>query len=197
MIKINLSTAKKQMDMTNVGGFDFTKIKIKLVAIAIAILYVPDFVLVPMWEEEITQLNMELTTKRRELGSLKSKVSKTSALEKQIRELKAQEENLSQKLVAVKQAISEKRNPSSLLLYIAKNIPKELWIKELFLENQDLVIKGEALDYTSVGNFINSLKSSVFIKEANIISTKSEVRENDKKRIESFEVKFLIGKFEQ
>ncbi len=183
--------------MTNVGGFDFTKIKIKLVAIAIAILYIPDFVLVPMWEEEMTQLNMELTAKRQELGALRSKVSKTSALEKQIRELKAQEENLSQKLVAVKQAISEKRNPSSLLLYIAKNIPKELWIKELVLENQDLVIRGEALDYTSVGNFINSLKSSVFIKEANIISTKSEVRENDKKRIESFEVKFLIGKFEQ
>jgi Tfp pilus assembly protein PilN len=197
MIKINLSTAKRQMDMTNVGGFDFTKIKIKLVAIAIAILYIPDFVLVPMWEEEMTQLNMELTAKRQELGALRSKVSKTSALEKQIRELKAQEENLSQKLVAVKQAISEKRNPSSLLLYIAKNIPKELWIKELVLENQDLVIRGEALDYTSVGNFINSLKSSVFIKEANIISTKSEVRENDKKRIESFEVKFLIGKFEQ
>jgi len=197
MIKINLSTAKRQKDMTNVGGFDFTKIKIKLVAIAIAILYLPDFLLVPMWEEEVTQLNMELTAKRQQLGALKSKVSQTSALEKQIRELKAQEENLGQKLVAVKQAISEKRNPSSLFLYIAKNIPKELWIKELILDNQDLVIKGEALDYTSVGNFINSLKSSVFIKEANIVSTKSEVRENDKKRIESFEVKFLIGKFEQ
>jgi Tfp pilus assembly protein PilN len=196
MIKINLSTARKQMDMSNVAGFDFTKIKVKAVALALVILYLPDYVLIPMWEDEIATLNENISAKRQELGGLKSKISKTAALEKQIRELKAQEENLGQKLLAVKQAISEKRNPSGLLLYIAKNIPKELWLKELNVENNEMLIKGEALDYSSVGSFINNLKSSVFIKEANIVSTNSAVRPSDNKRIENFEVKFIIGKFE-
>lgn len=197
MIKINLSTSKKAVDMTNVGGFDFTKLKHKALALVIAIIYIPDFTLVPTWEEEKLALNNELTNKQQELSKLRTKISQTGSLEKQIRELKAQEENLGQKLVAVKQAISEKRNPAPLLLYIAKNVPNELWIKELSLDNDVMIIKGEALDYTSIGNFVNNLRSSVFIKEANISATNSSVRETDKRRIESFEARFVVGKFEQ
>lgn len=197
MIKINLSNAKKQVDISNIGGFDFTKMKIKAVIIAIVLIYVPDFVLVPMWEDERNVANEEVTQKQNRLSSLKRKVAQSNDLEKQIRELKAQEENLSKKLTAVKQAISEKRNPSPLLLYIAKNIPTELWIKELSILQDDMVIRGEALDYTSIGNFVNSLRSSVFIREAQIVSTASQMRETDKKRIETFEVKFKIARFEQ
>lgn len=197
MIKINLSTAKKQVDISNIGGFDFTKLKIKAVLLVIVLIYIPDFVLAPMWEEERNTANEEVEAKRAQLSSLKRKVTQSQDLEKQIRELKAQEENLGKKLTAVKQAISEKRNPAPILLYIAKNIPAELWIKELEINNENMTIKGEALDYTSIGNFVNSLRSSVFIREANIAGTNSTVRESDKRRIESFEVKFSIARFDQ
>lgn len=197
MIKINLTTAKKQVDISNLGGFDLTKLKIKAVILAIAIMYVPDFVLDPMWVQERDQANQELSTKQGQASSLKRKVASAQDYDKQIRELKAQEDNLGQKLTAVKKAISEKKNPAPILLYVSKNIPQELWVKELVLENDTMSIKGEALDYTSIGNFVNNLRSSVFIKEANIISTNSTVRETDKRRIESFEVRFVIGRFEQ
>lgn len=197
MIKINLSNAKKQVDISNIGGFDFTKLKIKALLLVIAIIYVPDFVLVPMWEEERENISQELNTKQAKLSGLKRQVAQSQDMDKQIRELKAQEENLGKKLTAVKQAISEKRNPSSILLYIAKNIPPELWIKELDINQDQMTIKGEALDYTSIGNFVNSLRSSVFIREANIAGTSSAVRESDKRRIESFEVKFSIARFDQ
>jgi Tfp pilus assembly protein PilN len=197
MIKINLSNAKKQLDISNIGGFDFTKLKIKALLLVIAIIYVPDFVLVPMWEEERESINQQLNAKQGKLSALKRQVSQSQDMDKQIRELKAQEENLGKKLTAVKQAISEKRNPASILLYIAKNIPPELWIKELDINQDQMTIKGEALDYTSIGNFVNILRSSVFIREANIAGTTSAVRESDKRRIESFEVKFSIARFDQ
>jgi Tfp pilus assembly protein PilN len=197
MIKINLSNTKKAVDISNLGGFDFSKLKIKAFLFVIVLIYVPDFVLVPMWEDERNSVNQSIEVKRTELSNLQKKVSQSNELEKQITELKAQEENLGKKLVAVKQAISEKRNPATILLYIAKNIPPELWIKELTIEGDEMNIKGEALDYTSIGNFVNSLRSSVFIKEANIASTNSSVRQSDKRRIESFEVKFTIARFDQ
>lgn len=196
MIKINLSVAQKQVDISNLGGFDFTKIKIKAVILAIIIMYAPDFILVPMWEDEINVKNQELTALQGELSSLKRKVSQSATLEKQIRELKAQEENLGKKLTAVKEAISQKRNPANLLLYVAKNIPEDLWLLDLSIDNQTMVVKGEALSYTSVGNFVNSLRSSVFIRDANIKNTTSTVRESDKRRIESFEINFAIARFE-
>lgn len=197
MIKINLSNAKKQVDISNIGGFDFTQMKIKAVLVVIILIYIPDFVLVPLWDEERDAASQAVQTKQIELSTLKKKVVESQDLEKQIRELKAQEENLGKKLTAVKQAISEKRNPAPILLYIAKNIPNELWIKELSIEQEKMTIKGEALDYTSIGNFVNSLRSSVFIREANIAGTNSTVRESDKRRIETFEVNFSIARFDQ
>lgn len=197
MIKINLSNAKKQVDISNIGGFDFTKLKIKAVLLVIALIYIPDFVLVPMWEQERTTMNDEVTAKQTKLSNLKRKVTQSQDLERQIKELKAQEENLEKKLAAVKQAISEKKNVAPLLLYIAKNMPAELWIKSLDIQETEMIIKGEALDYVSIGNFVNSLKSSVFIRDANIAGTSSAVRESDKRRIETFEVKFGIARFEQ
>lgn len=197
MIKINLSNTKKQVDISNIGGFDFTKMKIKAVLVVIILIYIPDFVLVPLWDEEREAANQAVQVKQSELTSLKRKVTQSQDLEKQIKKLKAQEENLGKKLTAVKQAISEKKNPAPILLYIAKNIPSELWIKELVIEDEKMTIKGEALDYTSIGNFVNSLRSSVFIREANIAGTNSAVRESDKRRIETFEVNFTIARFDQ
>jgi Tfp pilus assembly protein PilN len=197
MIKINLSKAKNQVDISNIGGFDFTKLKIKAVLLVIFLIYVPDLILVPMWEEERMTLDQQVNQKQARLSSLKRKVSQSQDLERQIKELKAQEENLEKKLAAVKQAISAKKSVHPILLYISKNIPADLWIKYLEINETEMVIKGEALDYVSIGNFVNALKSSVFIKEANIAGTSSSVRETDKRRIESFEVKFVIASFEQ
>lgn len=197
MIKINLTTTKKQIDISNVGGFDFTKLKFKLVLVIMVLIYVPDIVLVPMWEENQQNLTTELTKKQQQLNKLRNKVTKSQDLEKQIRELKAQEENLEKKLTAVKEAISTKKNPSEILLYIAKNIPADLWIKDLSIDGDKMTIRGEALDPQSVGGFISNLKSSIFIKDANITSTSSNVRESDKKRLETFEVRFSIARFNQ
>ena len=196
MIKVNLSLAQNQMDISNVGGFDFTKIKFVLVGIAIVVVYVPDFTIKTYWEEEAQAKNDELAALQGKLSDKRREVSKFGDLERQIKELQAQEENLGKKLVAVKQAISLKRNPSNLLLYIAKNIPEDLWIKEMTLEESKLVIKGEALSYTGVGSFVNNLRSSVFVSDANIKSTTSNVRESDKRRIETFEVHFTIARLE-
>ena len=196
MIKINLTAAQKQVDISNLGGFDFTKLKIKAVIIACVVIYLPDFLIQPMWEDEYNARTQEFSTLQGQSSSLKRKVSQSSTYEKQIRELKAQEENLGKKLTAVKQAISLKRNPANLLLYISKNMPEDLWIKELSIDGETMTVKGEALNYTSVGNFVNNLRSSVFIRDANIKSTTSNVRESDKRRIETFEISFAIARFE-
>jgi Tfp pilus assembly protein PilN len=196
MIKINLTAAKKETDFSNLGGIDFTRVKIVPVMIAIVLLYAPDFTLAPMWEEEFNAKTNEFTSLQSKLNGLKRKVSQSATLERQIRELQAQENNLAKKLTAVKQAISEKRNPSNLLVYIAKNIPQDLWILELNIDNEVMTVKGQALNYVSVGNFVNNLRSSIFIKDANIKNTTSTVRESDKRRIESFEISFAIARLD-
>jgi Tfp pilus assembly protein PilN len=197
MIKINLSIKDNSVDIANVGGLDLTKVKVKALILVILIWYIPDFFINPLWEEEIQNKNSQLAVLRTKLNGLKAEVNKAKDYEKQIQDLKVQEQALGQKLVAVKEAISIKKNPAALLLYVAKNTPKGLWISDLSLEDDVLNIKGEALDYTSIGEFVSNLRSSVFVKEANIISTVSEARPGDKLRIERFEVKFAIGRYDK
>jgi Tfp pilus assembly protein PilN len=196
MIKINLSAAQKQVDISNLGGFDFTKLKIKAVLLACILIYVPDLLIAPTWEDDYNNRSQELSTLQSKSMSLKRKVSQSSTFEKQIRELKAQEENLGKKLTAVKQAISQKRNPANLLLYLSKNMPQDLWIKELVIDGETMLIKGDALSYNSVGNFVNNLRSSIFIKDSSIKGTTSAVRPSDKRRIESFEIVFVLARLE-
>ena len=196
MIKINLANTQKQMDMSNVGGFDFTKIKIKAVGLAIVILYAPDFFLVPMWEQERVDKQQEVTVINSELTSLKRKITQAAELEKQIQDLKEQERILTEKLTVVKQILSEKRNPSNLLIYLAKNIPKDVWITDLTFANDELKVLGESLDYSSIGKFLESVKSSVFIREASVTKSESVVRE-DKMRVERFEINFKIARLNQ
>ena len=196
MIKINLTNAQKQMDMSNVGGFDFTKIKIKAVGLAIVILYAPDFFLLPMWEQERVDKQQEVTVVNSELTSLKRKITQAAELEKQIQDLKEQERILTEKLTVVKQILSEKRNPSNLLIYLAKNIPKDVWITDLTFANDELKLNGESLDYSSIGKFLESVKSSVFIREASVTKSESVVRE-DKMRVERFEINFKIARLNQ
>lgn len=195
MIKVNLSTVKPQLDLTNVGGFDLSTLNFKALAIVLVLIFLPDFFVLPAWEEEVNQKNAEVSDKEGELTRLKGKLSQASVYEKQINELKAQEEALSKKLAAAKQAIQIKKNPSALLLYVAKNTPPELWINELSLDNDRMSISGESLDYNSIGNFVNSLRSSVFIKDASIGNTTSTT-EPDGKRVESFSVDFTISRYD-
>jgi Tfp pilus assembly protein PilN len=197
MIKVNLVSAGNKLDVSNIGGLDFTLVKFKAVLLVIFLLYVPDFTLVPYFQKEIENINGVIRSKQGQLNDLNKKLKKGREVEKQIQDLKAQELALKDKLIAVKQAISEKKNPADLLLYLAKNTPETLWITNLVIDKDQMVIKGEASDYKSIGDFVTNLRSSVFIKDANIVNTQSTVREIDKKRIESFEVKFQIARFDQ
>lgn len=196
MIKINLARSSGAFDPSNVGGFDLSVIKVKLLLIVMVLVYIPDFVILPLWQSQVDDLNAELTAKQTELGTMKKKLAEAKTFEKQIEELKAQEESLGQKLQAVKQAINLKKNPAAIILYLAKNTPPELWIKELTLVNDVLEVTGEANDYASIGKFIDSMKSSVFIRDYNMGATNSVLRE-DKRRIETFSVKFGIARFDQ
>lgn len=196
MIKINLSSSPKQLDISNIGGFDFSRVKIVWVALAVILLYVPEWFVAPMWEESEQARNAELDLEKKKLSNLKRSVGELDKEEKQIKELKIQEENLKKKLTAVNEAISQKKNPMNLMLYLSKNIPDELWIRDLKLNDDTMVVQGEAASYVSVGNFVANLRASIFIKDAHIVSTSNAVRESDKKRVEKFEVKFIIARFE-
>lgn len=197
MININLSTQKKAVDITNVGGLDLSKIKIKFVLIAILLSYIPDFLVLPSLEQEraaaqenIDGLSAEVAKKRKQVRSLKG-------FDKQIQQLKRREQQLVEKLELVKTIISKKKNPWKVLEYVAKNIPPEIWLTEIYYEDDKMVFKGLSMDYTNQGVFLENLKRSVFFAD-NITYSKvdTEAMSSDMKKMAPFEITANIVRYE-
>jgi Tfp pilus assembly protein PilN len=197
MININLSTQKKAVDITNVGGLDLSKIKVKFVLLAILISYLPDFIILPSLEEEraaaqetINNLTTEANKKRKQVNSLKG-------FDKQIQQLKRREQQLVEKLELVKTIISKKKNPWKVLEYVAKNIPPEIWLTEIYYEDDKMIFKGLSMDYTNQGVFLENLKRSVFFAD-NITYSKVDTAamSSDMKKMAPFEITANIVRYE-
>jgi len=197
MISINLSTQKKAVDITNVGGFDLSKIKVKFVLIAILISYVPDFVILPSLEQERTAAQENINTLSAEAAKKKKQVNSLKGFDKQIQQLKRREQQLVEKLELVKTIISKKKNPWKVLEYVAKNIPPEIWLTEIYYEDDKMVFKGLSMDYTNQGVFLENLKRSVFFAD-NISYSKVDTAAmtSEMKKMAPFEITANIVRYE-
>lgn len=195
MIKINLLVGKKPLDITNVGGFDLSQINLKFLIIAILISYTPEFFLYSKFEEDIKKENEKLAVVDKKLRESNKKVKSLQAIEKQIKALEVLDKQLQDKLNVVRDIIKINTNPVNILLYISKNIPEELWVKEITIENNVLRILGESKSPKSIGDFMDNLKNSIFFrKDVRLPEFKTVTKDNI--RTEDFTIEANIVSYE-
>ena len=163
MIEINLNPNKKGNDLSQSLGIDFSLLNVKMLLLAIVLVYLPDFTVLEMWEEEYNTLNSQITTLRSEERKLKSKEAELTSFEEMVKALKAQETKLAAKLEVVKNILLAQHNPFQVIKYISGNIPESVWVKEIDINDTQLKIIGESLDWKSIGAFIENLKASIFL----------------------------------
>ncbi|MBY0516187.1 MAG: PilN domain-containing protein [Bacteriovoracaceae bacterium] len=197
MIQVNLSTLKKPLDLANVGGFDLSKLNVKLVLLGIFMLYVPDFFFVDSFKAERDAADQQLVELNSQKMKLNKRVNALKEFDKQVQQLKRREQQLTDKLNVVKEIITKKKNPWSILVYVAKNIPPEIWLTEIGFSENKLTFKGLSLDYTNQGLFLENLKKSIFF-EKNIIYSKTDTESlpPEMKNLAPFEITATITRFE-
>lgn len=164
MIELNLSPSKKQGGITNVAGIDLSLINVKMMVIALGIWFIPEPFLVDMWDAEKASYDKQYQTLNAEFRKLSQKVRGMQNVQKQVDALKEQEEKLAKKLGTVKKIINKRQNPFIILKYIAENIPDEVWLDSIELQDKVLILRGYAKKYQDIGSFLNSLKNSIFFQ---------------------------------
>ncbi len=185
------------MDLANVGGLDLSKLNVKMVVIAIVLLYVPDFFLIDGLKESKELRERELDELNQQKSKLEQEVSELKNFDKQIEQLKRREEELASKLEVVKSIITTKKNPWNILVYVAKNIPPEIWLTEIRYEQEKLIFKGLSTDYLNQGVFLENLKKSIFF-DKNISYSKldSAATSQGGTKLAPFEITTTITRFE-
>lgn len=195
MIEINLVPSKKGIDLSNIGGFDFTKVNLKLLLLGFILLYIPDFVLVDLWQSEVGEINAKLSELNSEHQKISSKLKDMKALEAQAKAFEEQEKRLTSKLEVVKEIINKRQNPFRLLKYVAENIPTDVWLDGLILEKDVLEVSGKSKTWQSIGGFITNLKGGIFFAK-DISYDQPPKNVNEKNRFESFVIKAKIVRYE-
>lgn len=197
MIEINLAKVKSRFKLPVVIGIDFNLLNIKLL-ILVLILY---WLGMPKIEEYFAEapqiLESEGAQLRKDLNAVKQLGKKMALVEEQIKELEEQEAILNNKLKYVRKIIKFKKNPMGLLLFISRNIPEDVWLNEIKIQNDKLLVEGESQSYKSIGLFIEKLKESIFLgRGVKLEDSKTSTDEKSGKRFEVFKISATILRFD-
>lgn len=197
MIEINLIVGKKPFKMPTLLGVDLAILNLKMIGLAILISFVPGMFLEGGREEEINAANEEVSQLRSQANKLERKVDENKGIQDQVDALNRQEKKLAERLGVVKEIIKLKKNPMNIMLYVAKNIPEDVWIIEFDLTGKNLTLKGQARNYKSIGLFIENLKNSVFFNKDLIMKSSQTIEKPEtNSRVEQFEIVGTIARFD-
>lgn len=196
MIEINLSPNKKATGISNVGGFDFSQINLRMLFFAILFLYIPEIIFESYLDDEIKAQQNEQQRLKKELEGFQKEITGMRNIQRQVDAFLEQEKKLEVKLATVKKIIAKRQNPFKVFKYIASNIPKDVWLTSLTLEDKKLRMTGYAKTWKNIGEFIESLKSSIFFAgQINYSRPSGDKQEYRGSRVEVFEIKTEVTSF--
>ena len=200
MIEINLVEEKKKFKAPTVAGMDLSQINLKMVIIAILINQTPDWFLKDHFANDIKQVKEEVNKLDAEARNLSKDLKGNENIKQKLAAFNRQIQKLKQRSTQVDKIIKEKTNPKKLLEKIARSTPDDLWFDELKITQQrDVVIKGGASSYKSIGNFITAANESLFFGRSLTLGDSKTVTEEKfgkKIRVETFEIKGKIQVFD-
>jgi Tfp pilus assembly protein PilN len=196
MIEINLSPSKKSGSITDIAGLNLSLVNVKMLFIALLILFIPEGFLVDFYDSQIQENTNRVQKLNKELREVSNKVRGLANIQSQVDALNEQEQKLSQKLNAVKSIINKRSNPFQLLQYVTQNIPEEVWVTYISINENNLLIKGHSKNWKSIGTFLENLKNSIFFSKQ-ITYSRPEGASNVYRgqRVEVYEINATILRF--
>lgn len=196
MIEINLSPSKKSTSITNFGGIDLSHINVKMMLFAFLFMYIPESFLVDYFDSQIAKSNAEFQKLNSELRKLNNKVRGMSNIQKQVDALAEQEKKLSQKLNTVKEIINRRQNPYQVMKYLVNNIPDDLWLESITLQNNTLTLLGYSKNWKSIGGYLEAMKNSIFFaKQIEYSRPDNMSPEYMGQRVEVFSIKTQVLRY--
>ncbi|TNF01120.1 MAG: hypothetical protein EP326_05130 [Deltaproteobacteria bacterium] len=201
MIEINLLNKKKGIELPVVLGIDLNQVNWKLLAVAYALTYTPDWFMKPEFDKEKQVVEAEIKVLQNSLKKLKQDLGKNSNVEEQLEAFNRQVQKLKRRSSQVEKILQDKSNPRKVLERIARDIPADMWFKDVLItETSTIEINGASESYKSIGDFIISANDSQFFGKSLILTGSNTVSEKmpdgSERRVEQFNIKGNISAYE-
>lgn len=205
MIRINLGT-KKQNNLSSgpamSGGGSFEQLKsvrldfdelkdLPIIPLLGALgILVGGYIGTTAYEQaKIAAANAKIEKIQEETNLLNRELSKMAQYEELKKQLEKDEFVLKSKIDTIEKLITGRKNAVRTLMVLPEIIPSNVWIKSFQLSREELLVKGLALDYKEVNEFLQKLGESSYIANLNPVNQQQTRDPDTNLELVDFELK--------
>ncbi len=107
--------------------------------------------------DEVAKLDADLARINEQGATMTKKLAESKKFQDQKKELEANKAEVDRKLEAIRRLSLERDIPVRILTQLSSSIPREVWLSELKVDRQDILFKGDAVDFSQVSEFMKNL----------------------------------------
>lgn len=200
MIEINLSSERKSFEVPKILGLDLGAIPWVGLIICYVLLYTVETIVIGKLLAEIeADEEAKVLALRTESKQIQKDINKDKGIKQQLDAFYAQVEKLKQREVQVDKIIKQRTNPMQLLVHIARNIPEDLWIDQIVLKDNRLILEGGSFSFQSIGRFRTAVNNAIFFGgslKLDSTSTKEVSEGSVKRRVEVFKISGTVARYD-
>ncbi len=183
MIKINLASKKQSTLAFDAADskpsrfkFDFKFEQLKTsglsrIALSVAGAAAVWFLLDSYKKDELEKMDQKITDLTTEQSRLNVEMEKVKGFELIKKTLEADESTIRTKIQTIQKLIADRQNSPKMLFTLASGIPGEVWLSDLKLGKEDVILKGHSVGYTQISDFMKMMMESAYFKDVRLLST--------------------------
>jgi hypothetical protein len=187
MIKINLANRKQSGSGSDASAakpinftgklnfdFDFSKAKdlpIRQILIPLVACILGSYFLDGYKEDEIKAVDATLAVLNAERTKLQAEAAKMKGYEEVKKSLEADEFIFRTKIDTIQKLITDRALPPKVMLSLANATPKDVWLTEFKIKDNQVNFKGSSLGFNQISDFMKNLNESAYFSDLNIKDT--------------------------
>lgn len=122
-------------------------------------------------ETEIRKLDVRIEELQGEQTQLRTRLAESKVLEQEQKQYEVDEKVIKTKIEVIQKLLQDRMLPPKMLLTLSHIIPVEVWLSDIQLDSTSLKIKGDALDFNPISEFMKNIKETAYFKDANLRSS--------------------------
>lgn len=192
MIKVNLKVQAQGASSSGafLGGIDISKVNWKFLILSLLYLFIAPPVVTHWLEGERNAVQKKIDKLTADKNSYNKQITELAELEEKIKKMVEEENKFKGRMTVLTNLLINKKNPMKVLYYIAQNIPDSLWLTKLQISGNKLTLEGEALDYQSIGLFVDKLNQSIYFpNKVKLEDYKTKQNNDTTVRLEEYTIK--------
>lgn len=190
MIKINLALKKQAVavDAKDKGGgggkgfrFDpealkaiFEDAQIRKLILVVLVAVLGTYLINGYEDDQLARMDQRIAQANVEDAKVKAELAKTAGYDALKKQFDEDEELIKTKLSTIQKLISDRQVPPKILASLAGIIPKNVWITDMSLNDDNIEIKGSSLGFDDITDFMKSLGDSEYLADLKLKDSQKE-----------------------